>query len=260
MNALGYVTRSLNIKTHDSDYGGVGRAHAVTEVWSNALDKWVLLDPQFSIYAEYHDEPLNYYEIYRRFKDVEFKMMRRKLAQLEANATELIEEYKGFLADYFGFMKINVDSEGITAGLTLHLDQPEQQLAFQAMELDSAIFTNRVEDLYFSLNHTLILFEYKKKVDFEKIIKDHEDHLQTEEDFKANLHLFAAEPDFTVRLRNNMPWFSHYEIQLDNEEPFNSNQSSFEWKLKEGMNVIRVCSVNSQGVKGVPTEMKISYQ
>lgn len=45
LNALGYVTRSLNIKTHDSDYGGVGRAHAVTEVWSNALDKWVLLDP-----------------------------------------------------------------------------------------------------------------------------------------------------------------------------------------------------------------------
>ena len=64
LTAHGYISRVVGITTSNIAYGSIGEGHAVSEVWSNTLRKWIFIDPQFSIHAKYKGQFLNFYEMY----------------------------------------------------------------------------------------------------------------------------------------------------------------------------------------------------
>jgi hypothetical protein len=59
LKSLGYVTRRVSLRSPNVAYGGFGQGHVATEVWSNALRKWIFIDPQFSVYPSHEGKFLN---------------------------------------------------------------------------------------------------------------------------------------------------------------------------------------------------------
>lgn len=248
--SMGYIARTLNIQSKDADYGGLSQGHVVTEVWSNNLNKWIFLDVQFNCYAIKDNLPLSYYEVFKSLDDISFIF-------LGDNPKIDEKSYIEFIKKYFGYIKVKRILNGIESQLFLHLDGERQLLTFQAMELSNAIFTKKLDEIYFNPNRTAILFEYKDSIDVSKIIK--ENNIVSEEDFKANYDLFCAKPNFTLRFISNTPNIDYYELQINENDSVKIIKNTYDWSLNEGINKIKVCSVNKQGIKGSITEMKILY-
>lgn len=247
--SMGYIARSLTIYSEHADYSGFGQAHSVTEVWSNRFKKWVFLDPQINVYAVKNDIPLSYYEVYASFDEVSFIFLSK-----EPQGNE--NDYREFISNYFGYLSIKSVLNDMKTDIFLHLNGKRQLMAFQAMQLSNALFTEKVEDIYFNPNNTAILFDYKNSVDPNKIIK--ENNLETAEEMKDSFDLFFVKPNFALRFHTYTPHFDHYELVM-NEKEVKITNHTYDWSLKEGSNKISVCSVNKQGIKGSLTEMKIDY-
>jgi len=247
--AMGYIARSLTVLSENADYAGFGQAHSVTEVWSNRFKKWIFLDPQINVYATKNNIPLSYYEIFAAFEDVSFCFLSKE---------PLINEYRDFIGQYLGYVGTSSVLNGIKIDIFLQLKGKRQLMTFQAMQFSNALFTENVEDIYFNPNNTAVLFEYTESVDPTKIIK--ENNLKTIEEMKDNFDLFYVKPKFVLRFISNTPNLSHYELVINENEPIDITNGTYEWSIKNDINIIRVCSVNKQGIKGSLTEIKITYK
>ena len=45
--SYGYIARIISLNSKDIAYGPLGMGHVAAEVWSNSLQKWIFIDPQF---------------------------------------------------------------------------------------------------------------------------------------------------------------------------------------------------------------------
>jgi hypothetical protein len=64
--SLGWVEREIGLHVGNRQVGRSGSGyteHSITEIWSNELGKWVMLDPTFATYVEKDGVPLNAWEI-----------------------------------------------------------------------------------------------------------------------------------------------------------------------------------------------------
>lgn len=59
LNALGITARHLELKTTDVETRPVSAGHLVVEVYLSALNKWVMIDPQFNLMPVWNGLPLN---------------------------------------------------------------------------------------------------------------------------------------------------------------------------------------------------------
>lgn len=249
--SMGYIARALSVQSVNADYGGLGQGHVVTEVWSNDLNKWVFLDAQLNCYALKENVPLSYYEIYKSFDEVSFII-------LGDNPMADKNEYKEFIKNYFGYIKVQSMLNGVEIELFLYLEGKRQLLAFQGMELSNALFTDKLDEVYFNPNKATILFEYKESIDVGRIIK--ENNLVSENDFMENYHLFYAKPNFHLKFITNTPNLDYYELKINDNVPLKLITGTYDWSLNEGINQIAIWSVNKQGIRGSVTKMKLLYQ
>lgn len=260
--SLGYPSRPIGIKTPDAAYGGFGQGHVVSEVWSNALDKWIFIDPQFSMYATHQGRYLNFYEMYQleregRFGEIRFVASPRYLERHKRDPAELDKEYREFLGRYFGYMNIPYVREGKEATLVLPLKGQGQFASFQGFAASELLFTDDPRDLYVPLNHTQVLFTYADKRRPIELIQEH--HITTEQEFLSKRPLFAARPDYTLTLQHGMPWFDHYELRVDGGAWKRLPGDTVPAKLHEGLNTLEVRAVNRVGAAGPVNRMKIRY-
>ncbi|WP_042272349.1 transglutaminase domain-containing protein [[Clostridium] dakarense] len=249
--SLGYIARDISIQSEDVDYGGFGKSHVVTEVWSNELRKWIFLDAQLNCYATINNIAVSYYEIFKNFNETSFVFLGDKPKISDKN-------YRDFIKNYFGYMNVNCVVNGMKYKLYLYLNGTRELMAFQAMQLSNVVFTKKVEDLYFNPNNTTIFFEYKENVDYLKIAK--ENNLNSLSDLESNIHLFCAKPDFILKFVTNTPNFNHYEVIIDNNESIRLKENLFEWCLDDSINTISIYSVNKQNIKGSRTTIEILYK
>lgn len=256
LNSFGYTARTVGLKHLDVDYGGAGMGHVATEVWSNNLNKWIFLDPQFGIYAHKENVPLNIYEIFQIKKSGDFV----KIEFLEVTTNKPNNEYgSGFLTNYLGYINISQNNKGLKYALALKMEGERDYLTFQAFPSSKTSFTTNVEDIYYGLNQTMVLFDYdekevsRTKEAFAKL------NIETAEAFNENMPLFAAQPHLILSFDNNMPWFKNYEVKLNNQ-PVKEQEGKYAIQLKEGMNTIEVVAVNQNGIVGVPTVVKVKYE
>lgn len=265
LTALGYISRVVGITTSNIAYGSIGEGHAVSEVWSNTLKKWIFIDPQFSIHAKYKGQFLNFYEMYElkkkgKYQDIEFEVSESYCRVNRRDRKDIIKEYKEFLSQYFSYMMIDILKDGESILLIYGLDGKDQFLTSQGGNGKKSIFTDNIHDMYFDLNQTTILFDFNiLTLDCSTIVQKYD--IKNRQDYLSKMSEFASVPDFTLSFATNTPWFSHYEIKHDEKSDWKTIQSSnnYQWKLHDGMNEIYVRSVNQSGIFGVITKMQIQY-
>ncbi len=263
LTAFGYVSRLLQIRKSDAAYGSPGAGHVAVEVYSNTLAKWIYLDPQWCIAAIAKQDRLNFLEMFRfrerhSFDSVQFMMSSLVMARDSVGSIEAYDsEYRSFISQYFGYEGIVANRFGGLVFLFLPLETKEQYITFQGVSVNRRIFTDREANLYFSANATVILFDYEKEVNWTEIFTRYD--IKTPDDYMNSMPKFAARPDFRLHFNNNCIWFDHYEVKIDGSDWKRIRGDSYTWSLREGVNEIRVRSVNCAGVSGTETYSKIHY-
>ncbi len=100
---------------------------------------------------------------------------------------------------------------------------------------------------------------YQGKFNFPKIVEKYK--IKTNDDYIANMHHFAAVPKYNLKFGNNMPWFDHYEVKIEEDTKWKRTKSdSFKWSLIEGINLFQVRAVNQAGLPGPVTSVKVEYR
>ena len=256
LNSFGYLARTVGLKHIDADYGGAGMGHVATEVWSNNLQKWIFLDPQFGIYAKKDSVILNIFDIYKiksenKFNEIEF---------VEVAKNKPNNKYgKDFLTNYLGYIDINQKRNDLSYSLALKMEGKRDFLTFQAFPSGNIIFTENVNDVYYKLNQTMVIIDYTAK-EIERTRSEYAKlDIKSVEDFNKNMPLFSAKPEFVLSLDNNMPWFDHYIVKL-NDNFVKQQNGKFYVNLKTGINTISVVAVNQNNIEGIPTKIKIKYE
>ena len=260
--AFGYVARTLSVQSPAVAYGPLGSGHVASEVWSNALDKWVFVDAQWGVYARLDARPLSFYELYRlkqdgRFNDVRFVSLNASAQHDEPAARAHQEEYRHFIANYFGYLSVRYTQAEQVANLVLPLDGAALALTFQGLGRSGQLFTTEPRDHYFTLNHTNILLYYRdqptaKRPHGQIDIADPDDYL-------ARMSEFAATPDYLVVLHHNMPWFDHFEVALDEAPWQRLDDNAFTWSARIGTQTLKVRAVNEVGVVGPVSSLTLRY-
>ena len=256
LNSFGYVARTVGLKHIDVDYGGAGMGHVATEVWSNKLNKWIFLDPQFGVYAQKDDVLLNIYEIYQFKKGGDFN----KINFVNIENGKYDPAYGDeFLTRYLAYIEISQNNKGRRYALVLKMEGNREYLAFQAFPSSNDTFTSNVEDVYYSLNKTLVIFDYhedeknRTQEEFSKL------SINSPEDFVSNMSKFAARPNFVLSFENNMPWFSEYKVKL-NDSIIEAQNGKYFVNLDEGISTLTVVAVNENGTVGIPTVIRLKYE
>jgi len=256
LNSFGYVSRTVALKHKDADYGGAGMGHVATEVWSNKLNKWIFLDPQFGIYAQKENVPLNIFELYQIKKAGAFE----KIEFIEVKSNKASNEYgTGFLSNYLGYIDIKQKCRNHYYSLVLKMEGERDFFTFQAFPISKLAFTKNVDDLYYSINQTMVLFDYNEseirrtKEEFGKL------DIKSVEDFNDNMAMFAAKPNFILSLDNNMPWFKNYIVRL-NGNVIEEQSEGYFVNLKEGISILTIVAVNQNDIEGIPTTFKLKYE
>lgn len=255
LTCFGYTARQIGLKNKDVAYGGAGMGHVATEVWSNELDKWIFLDPQFGVCAKHGETYLNIYDIYLlkqagKFQEIRFVK--------EGKALDA-EEYSTFLNQYLGYIDIHQKNGDINYQLVLKMEGNDDFLAFQAFPKGNCVFTKDPEQVYFGLNQTMgvINFTPAERQRTDSIFAQL--NITTMEAYNDNMYLFSAHPDFELMLINNMPWFEQYEVMV-NGKRVEAQHKKYTFTLREGLNTLYFVAYNEQGIKGVPTTISIKYE
>ena len=256
LTSFGYVARTIGLKHINTDYGGAGMGHVATEVWSNNLQKWIFLDPQFGIYAKKDSVILNIFDIYKlklenKFNEIEF-------VEVEKNKSN--NEYgKDFLTNYLGYVDISQKRNNLNYSLALKMEGVKDFLTFQAFPSGNMIFTENVDDVYYKLNQTMIIIDYTEN-EIERTRDEYAKlNIKSVKDFNENMPLFSAKPEFILSFDNNMPWFNHYIVKL-NDTIIKQKSGKYYVNLKNGINAIKVVAVNQNNIEGIPTIIKIKYE
>jgi hypothetical protein len=255
----GVPARSVGLQRSDVAYGRLGSAHVLVEAWSNMLEKWVMLDPQWGVYAIRDGIPLSVLEIFladeqNALSDVRFEPADPSSAP-EA-AASLDRRYRDFLPGYMGYLTVSLLTDAERVPVLLRLHGREWPLTFQGLPRRAHLFARQPEDLYFGLNRVSLTLEFrpesqpgaKRPISF-----------SSEQEYVTNMAQFAAVPDFLVTPHHNMPWFDHYEYSIDDSDWTILEEDSVSWTLAEGENRLQVRAVNEAGRRGPITQMRSRY-
>ncbi|XMB85244.1 hypothetical protein RJG79_07390 [Mycoplasmatota bacterium WC44] len=263
LSSYGITSRSVGLKTENFDYGGSGMGHVATEVWSNGVGKWIFIDPQFSAYFKHGDFPLNFYELYNfwsnnQFESLELIIDEFALKQIDMSEKAFKKGYIDFITKYFGYVQTSFSGQNFEYSVTLMLEGMREAMTFQGIALENVAYTSKVDDLYFSLNQSIMTFTYTTKKDFMKIIE--ENNIKSEKDYLENMYKFASEPNLKVKCNHNTPRFDYFEYSFDMENWNIAVDDSFDWHIAEGVHEVYVRTVNQQGLKGIISSMKVEYR
>lgn len=263
LQAYGFVSRTLALRSNDVAYGGFGQGHVAMEVWLNDVGKWIFLDPQFGVFLtkENSNVPLNYFEIFLEKKAGHFKNLVVNTNSSSKNVVMKVADklsYKKFLQNYFGHIAISDKSKNEVASLLL--ESKSIPLTFQATPLNNALFTNRFELFYPEMNRVALFLSYKDdNANFMELMKKLK--IESDADYIKNMALFAAKPDFKVIIKSNSKIKQSYQFREGNAGAWKDVVgNSFEWTARDKANRLEARSINEFGRAGPITFVEIKNQ
>ena len=218
-------------------YVGLFKGHAVSEVWSDDYDKWIVIDPTYNIYYEENGIPLNALELHNAWVNNKWKDIKVAFG----NKNREIEKYPYKLIDYYADFFIRMRNDWLTnlyprwhAKSNSIMNGLEWSDAYTKNDMRIARETNKKEDMYWQLDQVYVkLAGYKTGND----------------SIMLRLCLDTVTPNF-----------DKFEIMLDEAREIRyTNKSAFEWRLAKGLNVLYIRPVNKFGLKGKPSIISINY-
>lgn len=266
LSSMGHYSRQIGIQSNDVAYGGWGKGHVATEVWSNTLNKWVFFDPQFSIYAIYNDEYLNIHDIYLlktqgKFEQIDFITTSKYANANNIDPDEAEKNYESFLSNYLGFHISSRYIHGKKQSVYLMMESELPALTFQGMGSNSkSLFTNSSDIAYPELNQVTISLTAlpNENSNFQSVFEEYD--IQTEEQYINNMWRFAAKGEVAMSFDTNMDNFQSYQIKTGNDKWAIIEENEFIWKLSQGKNLFQVRGISKSGVYGPITFVEIMYQ
>jgi hypothetical protein len=273
LSAMGYQSRQVGLQSVDVAYGGWGRGHVATEVWSNRLQKWVFLDPQFSTYAVHHDEYLNLHDIYLlkrqgKFNEIEFRVTPMYAQRNGSNPTDSAREYGEFLQNYLGHLQVVVSINGKPMSVNLLMESQQPPLLFQGMPAGDLSFTRDVTLAYPVLNKVFIHLQWQPdpaSIDFGQLVREVSSQLPPDKHFEEsdllkNMGRLAPKGELTLHFEGGLTQHAHYQIRLGNADWIPVENAGYSWVFKPGANRIEVRSVSRSGLTGPTTRIGIRYE
>lgn len=266
LSSMGHYSRQIGIQSNDVAYGGWGKGHVATEVWSNTLNKWVFFDPQFSIYAIYNAEYLNIHDIYLlktqgKFEQIDFITTSKYANANNIDPDEAEKNYESFLSNYLGFHISSRYIHGKKQSVYLMMESELPALTFQGMGSNSkSLFTNSSDIAYPELNQVTISLTAlpNENSNFQSVFEEYD--IQTEEQYINNMWRFAAKGEVAMSFDTNMDNFQSYQIKAGNDKWAIIEENEFIWKLSQGKNLFQVRGISKSGVYGPITFVEIMYQ
>ena len=260
-NAAGLTARILGINRKDRD------AHTVTEVYSNEFRKWMLVDPWMNCYFERDSIPLSAWELHETISNPEgiflvfgengrgteywdVKSGKAKTIPHDNQRIPIEKDQSKGLYEYYYDIRIVLRNDH-----TVH-PQPKENIYIDSFMVPynarggewwgpqlhwiddttppqiTCANTGEINDFEWPLNEV--------NVDLKKISVPGEEAV--------------LEASFSTLTPN----FSHYLLEVNGKHvPVDSDV--YIWKLREGMNSLKVASVNVLGRRGFSSEFVIEY-
>lgn len=221
--SLGYQARTVSIQTAG------GRGHRVNEVWSNALNKWVVMDAYNDIHYERDGLPLNALELHDALVTNDYGSIRVVDGGGEPGGTSPAEPIS-----FYHDMTVMMRNDNLS-----HYDPAINRMSLGWVDE----FTDG-------------------RPDFSRWISGNKD------DFYWNLHqtvleilrLDHARGRVTVGLKTNTPGMGRFTGNTDGRPIEDAIPPAFEWFLHRGINTLTISSENVQGVTGRPASMVVDYR
>jgi len=243
--AMGYPARWVNIATR-STYG-----HEVTEVWSNDFNKWIFLDAtrDYYIYDPDTGIPMSLIEINERLKEIMPRM-----ANWEYPIRWQIP------SDSLAYNVNIAFREGSNVYSIYDISQGPHLLLFKG-QLHTPIrndFASRHVPVPWRLTSNWggqLFYGYYNDTFPRK--REYSLHTERKQDFnyplnQSELTLSETEEPGVIRVDvdTETPCFEVFVIRIGDSDFLETPSSSFEWRLHEGLNCLRVRARNSAGISG----------
>ncbi|MBY5991494.1 hypothetical protein [Ferrimonas balearica] len=267
LSAMGHHSRQIGLQSTDVAYGGFAMGHVATEVWSNALNKWVFFDPQFSIYAQHQGQYLNVYDIFAlkqagQFEAIDFVITPAFAAANALEPQSVAKEYAGFLGNYLGFHTSSRHLYGKRQRVYLMMEAQQPALTFQGMGSESLrVFTRMPEVAYPQLNQTLVsltaLPSDNDDGNFQKVMETFD--IQTNEDYLAHMWRVAARGELSMQLHSAMNGFDRFQVRHNGGPWQDLEGDRHSLTLSQGANRFEARSVSALGVLGPVTFIEVHY-
>lgn len=266
LSAMGHHSRQIGLQSSDVAYGGWGKGHVATEVWSNDLNKWVFFDPQFSTYAQYEGQYLNIHDMYRLKRQGKFEQISFIVTSNFAKVNDIKQQdnqagYSQFLTNYFGYHVASQQIGDKKQSTVLMMEAKEPFLTFQGMGSNrTKLFTKAVEIAYPKMNQSFFSMSALPNADvsFQSVMQQNK--IESEQDYLDNMWRFAAQGKVAMTLYNNMQQFSHYQLKTNQNDWIEHKAAEYTWELQNGINRFEVRSVSKEGVIGPMTFAEVRYQ
>lgn len=234
LTAIGYPARTAALIEEVTPMVP-GRAHLVTEVWSNQYQKWIVLDGQNNAYWVYNSMPLSAAECRKLLLDK--KMDEVTFEGRRSGKDYAVMKYSWFPYFYhltFSYSNAYFDDprehRSTTEGRFEFIsDGIKPQLLLQAMPNKLAIESD-YDMAYPKLNQTIVEYGF---ADLSKVTKE-----------------------VILKFSNTMPYFDHYKLYMNHKEQI-IKKDNFFLSLEKGTNEITIKAVNKYGVEGRRTKLKI---
>jgi len=108
LQSLGFIVRSLWIKTKDVDVVNYGAGHVVNEIYLNDFEKWFFIDPQFDIIVLKNGIPLNAVEFQSAIANKE------KIEIINPNKEITDKEYIDWISPYLFYFTTSLNNGRIS--------------------------------------------------------------------------------------------------------------------------------------------------
>lgn len=157
LNSIGIPARTLGLKTRDVEKVMRGAGHVVTEAYSEELDKWIFIDPQFNIIPVLNGYPLNGVEFQ---KEIFNKNDSLKLINKQGELTkEDSEQYIKWVGKYLFYFDVLFDQKTLNAekfkainGMTkitlVPVGYQEPRIFQRRSKIDFSYYTHSLNDFY----------------------------------------------------------------------------------------------------------------
>jgi hypothetical protein len=154
--ANGHYARVLNLKTKDVEERKMGAGHVLIEAWSEALNKWILFDPQFNVMPMLGELPLNAVEFQKALQQGEYV----RLVDLHGDVSKKRhKQYMQFIGDYLFFFDTRFDQRELNArellandgnfSMMLVPEGEKEPVTFQRIHaLNKVAYTHSLNDFY----------------------------------------------------------------------------------------------------------------
>lgn len=266
LQAFGFYSRKLSLKSKEVGYGAFGQGHVATEVWLNELGKWIFVDPQFGAYLTLPNSelPLNFYEAFHekqasRWDQVQVHFVSHANPDMPKNPSVAAKSYKDFLKNYFG--SIATSAENGRSPTFLLLESGQMPLTFQGQPSQAGMFLKNEALFYPEMNKVFLSMAYEKMIaNVQKMVEDLK--IKTDADYLRQMPKFAAVPNFEVRISSDDRFKSKvFEYRLSPKEPWKKAEAGVvKWHAHEGSSRFEARARNELDRPGPVTYLEVEYK